>query len=414
MLMSFAVPQSFAAMEPLVPASTTYHILVIDYYQLANTFEKDAFKDQVNSYLSTYIERCADIIDDDVKLKKSKKETMKDINAIVLGALKFFDYQQLHDFDGFSDMVGDKLTAIEKIDFRHAKSMKGGALGSEKRSIQEFYLKQELDDLKLLINIELGMFSGNNLMVHSATDKTVVDDATKKELLAQYTGADRHAPLGPIRVKISDESMALLNFEDTSTLDPTPALLPPADQDLMQKVLSLLEQNTSKLDQMQLQIDQMRLEQIQLWQQQQDAKNLALQQQIDDLKALVTGGQIPVATPPSMSVSTGQILNFPEKVDLYFESGSTALDANAQLALNEIVDLLARQPQVKVIISGFADKTGQATNNLMISQKRAVGVKSFFTKSGLNESRFITKYHGDSQGEAKGNQRRVTIEFIQP
>lgn len=311
-------------------------------------------------------------------------------------------------------MVEDKLGAIDRIDFRKAKLASGGSANSEKRSIQEFYLKQELDDLKLLINIELGMFSGNNLMVKTSSDRTVVDDETKQELLKQYTGSEKNTPLGPIKVKISPESMALINFKDTSSLD-TDAAAPRVEQpDLMERVLQLLEQNTSKLDQMQIQIDQMRVEQIQLWQQQQDAKNVALQSQIDELKGMIVSGAIPRIESSNPDSNAGMVLNFPKQVELFYANGASTLDASSQLALNEIVDLLARQPKVKVIISGYADKSGNSATNLLISQKRANGVKTFFTKSGLNGDRFITKYHGDAHANAEGNNRRVTVEFIQP
>jgi outer membrane protein OmpA-like peptidoglycan-associated protein len=361
--------------------------------------------------LSTYIARCADIENDAVALKKSKKETLRDINAIVKGALTFYEYSQLQDFSGFSAMIEDKLEAIERIDFKKSKSTRNGASQAEVRSIQEFYLQKELEDLKILINIELGMFSGNNLMVKTSTEQTLVDEDTKRELLRQYTGSDRNTPLGPIKVKISDESLALINFKDTSTLDPMPA--PSADNsDLMSRVLDLLEQNNKKLDQMQTQIDQMRIEQIQLWQQQQDAKNVALQSQIDDLRALVMGGKIPTTPSTLPSKSGGEVLNFPQYVELFFASGSSELDASSQLALNEIVDLLARQPHVTVIVSGYADKSGTPEKNLIISQKRAIGVKNFFVRSGLDPSRFVMKYHGDKKAQDTGNNRKVVVEFI--
>ena len=415
LMQAFVLPASAATDLPHSPdAKDGLHVLVIDYYGLASDDDRNEFKEVVNSYLSMYIERCANIENDAVQLKKSKKETLRDINSIVTGALTFYDYQQLQDFRGFSIMVEDKLGAIDRIDFRKAKLASGGGMNAEKKSIQEFYLKQELEDLKLLINIELGMFSGNNLMVKTSSERTVVDDNTKQELLKQYTGSEKNTPLGPIKVKISAESMALINFKDTSSLDPDAATNRVEQPDLMKRVLQLLEQNTSKLDQMQIQIDQMRVEQIQLWQQQQDAKNVALQSQIDELKGMIVSGAIPRFESPKAESYAGTVLNFPKQVELFYANGATTLDASSQLALNEIVDLLARQPQVKVIISGYADKSGNSATNLLISQKRANGVKTFFTKSGLNGDRFITKYHGDAHANDVGNNRRVTVEFIQP
>jgi outer membrane protein OmpA-like peptidoglycan-associated protein len=399
------------AVHSPVNDAEAYQIMVIDYYTVATKDEIDEFKQMVESYLSTYIARCADIEDNAVILKKSKKETLRDINAIVKGALTYYEYTQLKDFNGFSAMIEDKLSAIDQIDFRKSKSIRNGASQAEIRSIQEFYLQKELEDLKILINIELGMFSGNNLMVKTSSEQTLVDPETKRELLKQYTGSDRNAPLGPIKVKISDESLAMINFKDTSTLDPAPSP-PPANNDLMGKVLELLEQNNRKLDLMQAQMDQMRVEQIQMWQQQQDAKNLAMQNQIDELRTLVAGGKIQPPKAVAPSAGSGEVLNFPQKVELYYATGSSQLDASSQFALNEIVDLLARQPNVQVVISGYADKTGSPEKNLLISQKRASVVKAFFVQSGLDARRFVTKYHGDKVASETGNNRRVVVEFI--
>jgi outer membrane protein OmpA-like peptidoglycan-associated protein len=407
-LVPFSAGRAFASNPS---SSGPYEIMVVDYYTIATKAEIDDFKTLVESYLSTYIGRCADIENNAVILKKSKKATLQDINEIVKGALTFYDYSQLRDFKGFSPMIEDKLGAIDKIDFKKSKIAQNTASQAEVRSIQEYYLQKELEDLKLLINIELGMFSGNNLMVKTSTEQSLVDEKTKRQLIEQYTGTDRNSPLEPIKVKISDESFAMINFKDTSTLDQKPSAST-IDQDLMSRVLDLLEQNNRKLDQMQGQMDQMRVEQIQLWQKQQDEKNIALQKQIDDLKQLVNSGQLPNPSVSSASGGRGEILNFPKQVVLYYATGSSELDASSKLALNEIIDLLARQPNVTALIAGHADKSGDTQKNALIANKRALGVKDFFIRSGLSSERFITVSYGDKNDNGIGNQRRVVIEFI--
>jgi len=91
----------------------------------------------------------------------------------------------------------------------------------------------------------------------------------------------------------------------------------------------------------------------------------------------------------------------------------TVLDAGSKLALNEIVDILARDPSLNLIITGFADKTGDAAKNLLLSQQRANAVKKFLTGSGLPSERFITKYFGDRDSKQENtNDRKVVIEFV--
>jgi outer membrane protein OmpA-like peptidoglycan-associated protein len=113
------------------------------------------------------------------------------------------------------------------------------------------------------------------------------------------------------------------------------------------------------------------------------------------------------------SRSAGTVTNLPGSMNIYFQKGSTLLDAGSVLSLNEIVDILARSPGLKLIVTGYADKTGDAAKNLLLSQQRANEVKKFLSASGLPQDRFITKYFGDrdSQQESK-NDRKVTIEFV--
>ena len=105
--------------------------------------------------------------------------------------------------------------------------------------------------------------------------------------------------------------------------------------------------------------------------------------------------------------------NLPQSMNIYFASGSSSLDAGSKLSLNEIVDILARSPSLKLIVTGYADKSGDTARNLILSQKRANEVKSFLAASGLPQDRFITKYFGDRDSRTESsNDRRVAIEFV--
>ena len=100
-------------------------------------------------------------------------------------------------------------------------------------------------------------------------------------------------------------------------------------------------------------------------------------------------------------------------MNVYFPKGSVKLDAGSALSLNEIVDILARSPQLKLIVTGYADKTGDAAKNLLLSQQRANSVKQFLVNSGLSADRFITKYYGDRDSVQEGlSDRKVVIEFV--
>lgn len=409
----------------LTPTKTTEHRIVINYYEPANSQQLDQFQDLVSSYLGLYIERCAELNEGDVRLKKSKKETLRDMNNVVKGALEFYEYEKLKDFKSFSNLVLNKLASIEALDFSKTDFTSGAADQEAKLRMQKFYLQKELSDLKLLANMEVGIYGDDNLMVITSSDETVIDDAAKARLLNDYTSYDPKRPLEPIKVKLSDESMALINFQDPTSLSETQnesAEKRGIDKDFAAQVLQLLEANNSKLDGMQKQIDDLRSEQLKMWQQNQDDKNLVMQKQIDDLREMVfalvkmNSGQDVADAGNSMvkpGNNEGTVTNLPGSMNIYFAKGSTALDAGAKLSLNEIVDILARSSSLKLIVTGYADKTGDTARNLLLSQQRANEVKRFLAASGLPTERFITKYFGDRDSRMEnGEDRKVMIEFV--
>lgn len=413
--------------ENFVATKTTEHRIVINYYEPASKSQLNDFQSLVGSYLHLYIDRCAEIVDNDVRLRKSKKETLKDLNNIVLGVLDFYDYEKLKDFKGFSRMVEDKISAIDRLDFRKTNIAADANNDSDRQYMQRTYLQKELSDLKLLVDMEVGFFSNDNLMVVSSIDETLIDEGAKKQLLDEYLSYDRNKPLQPIKVKLSDESIALINFKDNTTISGKPdqsyTNTTTSEANLTAQVLKLLEANNAKLDGMQKQIDELRSEQLRLWQMQQDEKSLAMQKQIDDLRemvfalvqmntgdAIADGGKATVAPERFRPVT---VSNVPTSMNVYFAKASTSLDAGSKLALNEIVDILARDPSLNLIITGYADKTGDAAKNLILSQERANTVKRFLISSGLSPNRFITKYFGDRDSKQEStHDRRVVIEFV--
>lgn len=398
--------------------------IVISYYSPADKQHLDEFQSLISSYLDLYISRCAVLENGDVRLRHSKRETMRDLNQIVQGALEFYEYEPLKKFRGFTTNVESKLESIDKMDF----SKTGENPTPENAEMQKFYFERELESLKELAGMELGIYASANVLMQNNSSEMVIDAGTKQKLLDKYGTYDSGSTLEPIRIALSDSSEALIHFEDTSELFPSdggPANTPPkGGDDFAREMLELMKSNNSKLDGMQKQIDDLRAEQIRLWQTSQDEKNLAMQNQINDLKEMVlalmnrTAGDPLVSnektSSPSRSTAPSVIVNLPESVNVFFKRGSAELDANSILTLNEIVDILARNSDLRIIITGFADKTGDPAQNLLLSQQRANAVQKFISKSGLPKERFYLNYFGDSESSGEqASDRKVVIGFVQ-
>jgi len=403
----------------IIPARTEEHRIVINYYDHADRVHLDQFQQLISSYLSLYIERCAYIDQGDVKLSDSKKETMRKLNGIVKGALEFYAYESLKDFKGFSPMVEQKLQAIAMLDFSKIEFSSGKDDEAAEQRMRLNYLDKELSDLKLLVNMEVGIYGTENLMVVKGSEEIMIDHGAHQQLLDQYLGGEKMTPLEPIRVELERGQLATIDMTDQSRLQPEESNAAYAANE---RILQLLESNNAKLDGMQQQIDVLRSEQLKLWQQQQDEKNLTMQKQIDDLREMVfalvkmnsgdaiADGSNTLLPPDNRNAS---IANVPGSMNVYFAKGSTKLDAGSVLSLNEVVDILGRTPQLKLMVTGFADKSGDPARNLVLSQQRAGAVKEFLVDSGLDADRFITKYYGDRDSQQESsNDRRVMVEFV--
>jgi outer membrane protein OmpA-like peptidoglycan-associated protein len=406
-----------------VPSSTKEHRIIINYYEPANKNQLDQFEEIIRAYLNLYLDNSAKVENDKVVLKKNKKETTKDLDNIVKGALKFYDYKELKDFKGFSKSIEKEIENIGKINFEASGFNQSYTDEATRKLMQKHFLEKEIADLKVMVSKEVGLYGKENLLVYSSSEETVIDDKTKEALLSDQGNYDPDKPLEPFEIKLSDTSIATINFKDNSTLFPNNSSnnSNPDDNEFAARVLKLLEQNNTKLDGMQKQIDELRSEQVRLWQQKQDDTNLALQQQIDELRKMVvelvkySTGEATASTSGGgvRPASSSTVSNVPQKISVYFAKGSINLNANSQLSLNEIIDILARNPGYQLVITGYADHVGDPSKNLMLSQQRAKVVKSFLQASGLGADRFVTRYLGDKDSSFENAQdRKVVLEFV--
>ncbi|TVZ52182.1 OmpA family protein [Dokdonia sp. Hel_I_53] len=103
---------------------------------------------------------------------------------------------------------------------------------------------------------------------------------------------------------------------------------------------------------------------------------------------------------------------------ILFESGSDQLKSSSYKIIREIVEVLERNPEVRIQIIGHTDTDGNTASNLALSRKRAQAVKKTMTvQYGIASSRITTDGMGESQPIAKnsspdGKAQNRRVEFI--
>ena len=102
---------------------------------------------------------------------------------------------------------------------------------------------------------------------------------------------------------------------------------------------------------------------------------------------------------------------------ILFDLDKASLKPESMGSVNQIFDLMQKDPSLKFEIDGYTDNSGNASHNLALSQQRADAVKAQLVSMGINASRLTSKGFGDANPtdsndtpEGKANNRRV--EFV--
>ena len=81
----------------------------------------------------------------------------------------------------------------------------------------------------------------------------------------------------------------------------------------------------------------------------------------------------------------------------FFELDSALLNQEAKSALDENVEIMQKNPGLRLEIQGHADERGTTDYNLSLGQKRAQAVSRFITGHGIDTSRLKVISYGEER-----------------
>jgi outer membrane protein OmpA-like peptidoglycan-associated protein/tetratricopeptide (TPR) repeat protein len=100
--------------------------------------------------------------------------------------------------------------------------------------------------------------------------------------------------------------------------------------------------------------------------------------------------------------------------DILYATASAELNDRSKFILKQFARFLEANPALKITIQGHTDNEGDADKNLLLSQRRADGVKQYLISLGVNESRLNAKGFGqttpkvpNTSAENKAKNRRT-------
>ena len=80
--------------------------------------------------------------------------------------------------------------------------------------------------------------------------------------------------------------------------------------------------------------------------------------------------------------------------NLYFETDSFHLLEESFPELEKLYDLMVQNPTIEIEIGGHTDNIGSEKYNKLLSEKRALEVKTYLVAKGINAERIETKGYG--------------------
>ena len=138
-----------------------------------------------------------------------------------------------------------------------------------------------------------------------------------------------------------------------------------------------------------------------------------LEQQIAELKSIVIASSSPKHQAlTDLKPSISNEFNVPAFISVHFAFNKSAIDLEALMILNEIIDLLAHDPTAAVLLTGHANELSSPEANVVLSQKRVTEVRNMLISSGISATRIILRYVGDTLDDGHLPQQKVTLEFI--
>jgi outer membrane protein OmpA-like peptidoglycan-associated protein/tetratricopeptide (TPR) repeat protein len=105
--------------------------------------------------------------------------------------------------------------------------------------------------------------------------------------------------------------------------------------------------------------------------------------------------------------------------NILFNTGKATLLPQSFASLDKFAELLAKNPKIKIEVSGHTDNVGSASVNKRISKERALTVKNYLVNKGIEDERITYEGYGFDQPiapndtpEGREKNRRVEIKVL--
>jgi outer membrane protein OmpA-like peptidoglycan-associated protein len=327
----------------------------------------------------------------EVRLSDSPRALTKKMERVLLDVWALSGLDRPESFRGLSDEVETLLEDIESLSLRDTRRL-GGRLKNLSEVDRLYWLIQSrLEEVKLQVAVEMGVYMNNRLHEDLLDEAGEVSEADLAAIISNWTQLDSNAPLPvlPLDGGLSvgaPEDRSSLPGRGNDRLDTSPS-----DDALLDRIVSLLEAHDERLRRLEARSG---------------AAPIDGPSSFPDFQG--SAGLRPPSAVPELSA-----IGLPDAFDIRFGPTSSTLGLNAQMQLSEVIELLGRYPQLRVVCTGHTDAEGDRGANIALSRKRAEAVRTYLLQSGVRDERVLLNFFGEERAvNAGAADRRVEVAFF--
>jgi len=369
--------------------NVTRQTYIINEYEPANRGVRSLLSQMISYGLKSFIDNHYFAEYGKVNALATADEFNESGSALVRNAVWIHDLPFSEEFAGFSPDVVEQARELERMRGMKILTRQSEQFDRKSGAIGLYAFQEMVYELKRMA-IDEGLDFINQYLDDRA-------DETQETRQYEYLPSEEF--------ELPDMSEAETGLENLSL---NPDLIfsekkPPRRgrrNEFSQQVVELLEENnrilaaySNRFEDLQSQIDEIR-----------ENNNRGLREEIADMRRMI--------------VELGEERSSQEITDtdyFVFEKNEFKLSELQKARLNATVVELAKNPELKALITGFADKSGNSEYNAVLSRRRAESVRDHLLNMGISESRTVLTYFGDTESTSVGAaDRRVEVSLFKP
>jgi outer membrane protein OmpA-like peptidoglycan-associated protein len=392
------------------------YTFVVNYYAPVQSIE-DQVAEMLNKALGLYLDKSYVVSESNLLFTDNPSLMMSEMSSIVNQGLDLF--QLPLQFEGFSPRVYEQLVVLSNLEWSAVEYELLGDNALEREEMLRYFINVEILNLKSACNNEISEFLRNKkafIVPDAWANKVNQSDNIEEEVIAK-----REQFIAPLEFTLDEPTTSNGNdmewslpksfVNEFNKKAKKEARKNRKKDAFSESVLALLEQNSEQLIAIQQDLVDFTKENMERDRELRNESNqqvIMLQSQINELKELVFADE---RAPRELNVFESSPAL--ENAIILFEKNSAELNNHYKLELNKVYEVLLKNANSKIMITGYADKSGDPDFNAYISRKRANEVKSYLQNKGIPSNRMLVNYLGDINSTSENaSDRRVVVEFI--